>query len=77
MTISSVNPAAIKSWFALALKFFGVPDEQAVGYALLTWAVQMAINIGIASVFLAREDVSVGQLLKVRGGQAPVTEAES
>jgi len=74
------GPGFVGTWQAgcvLALSIFHVPSEQAVGFSLLTWAVQMAINIGIASVFLAREDVSVGQLLQVRKAQAPVTEAES
>jgi len=74
------GPGFVGTWQAacvVALKFFHVPDEQAVGYALLTWAVQMAINIGIAGVFLAREDVAVGQLLRVSEAQAPATGAES
>jgi hypothetical protein len=36
----------------------------------------MAINIGIAGVFLAREEVSVGQLLRVRGAEAPAAGME-
>ena len=73
------GPGFVGTWQAgcvLALSLFHVPSEQAVGFSLLTWAVQMAINIGIAGVFLAREDVSVGQLLRVREAQTPVTEAE-
>jgi uncharacterized protein (TIRG00374 family) len=73
------GPGFVGTWQAgcvLALGIFGVPQEQAVGYSLLTWAVQMAINIGIASVFLVREDVSVGQLLRVRGAEAPAAGVE-
>ena len=73
------GPGFVGTWQAgcvLALSIFHVPSEQAVGFSLLTWAVQMAINIGIAGVFLAREDVSVGQLLRVREAQTPVTEAD-
>jgi hypothetical protein len=42
-----------------------VPKDVAVGYSLLTWIAAMATNVGAAGVFLAREDVSFGQLLRV------------
>ncbi len=73
------GPGFVGTWQAgcvLALSIFHVPSEQAVGYSLLTWAVQMAINIGIAGVFLSREDVSVGQLLRVREAGAPAAGVE-
>lgn len=73
------GPGFVGTWQAgcvLALGMFGVPKAEAVGYSLLTWAVQMGINIGTASVFLSREEVSVGQLLRVRGPDAPAAGAE-
>src|SRR2546425_5241283 len=46
-----------------ALKLFGVPQEIAVGYSLLTWVLQMGVNISAGGLFLTREDLSVGQLV--------------
>jgi hypothetical protein len=59
-------PGFVGTWQAgcvLALGLFAVPRELAVGYSLLTWVVQMIVNIGAAGVFLAFEDVSVRQLV--------------
>jgi uncharacterized membrane protein YbhN (UPF0104 family) len=39
--------------------------------SLLTWVLQMAINIGTAGFFLAREDMSLGQLLRVASRETP------
>jgi uncharacterized protein (TIRG00374 family) len=67
-------PGFVGTWQAgcvLALGLFGVSREAAVGYSLLTWVVQMASNIGTAGVFLAREDVSLRQLLRVAARQTP------
>lgn len=61
-------PGFIGTWqwgCVLALGIFGVSREAAVGYSVLTWILQMVMNIGTAGVFLAREDLSVGQLLRV------------
>jgi uncharacterized protein (TIRG00374 family) len=43
---------------------FDLDKDVAVGYSLLTWILQMAVNIVTASIFLAREDLSVRQLLR-------------
>jgi len=53
---------------ALALGLFGVPPNAVMGYSLLTWVMQMAINMTAAGFFLAREDLSPGALLRVERG---------
>ena len=50
---------------------FHVSREAAVGYSLLTWVVQMVVNIGMAGVFLAREDLSLAQLMRVAPRETP------
>jgi hypothetical protein len=67
-------PVFVGTWQAgcvLALGLFGVSQEVAIGYSLLTWVVQMVINIGTAGVFLAREDLSWRQLLRVAARETP------
>ena len=71
-------PGFVGTWQAgcvLALGFFAVPKDAAVGYSLFTWILQMLVNIGTAGVFLAREDVSVSQLIRLAGSEAPPAEA--
>jgi uncharacterized protein (TIRG00374 family) len=61
-------PGFVGTWQAgcvLALGLFQVPKDLAVSYSLLTWIVQMAVNITLGGLFLAREDFSPGQLLRV------------
>jgi uncharacterized protein (TIRG00374 family) len=68
-------PGFIGPWQAgcvLALTLFGVSREAAVSYSWLTWIVQMLVNVGTASVFLVREDISLGQLMRVAEGDTPV-----
>lgn len=56
---------------------FHVPKEIAVGYSLLTWVVQMLVNIVTAGVFLAREDFSWAQMRRLVSKDAPpAVEAE-
>jgi uncharacterized membrane protein YbhN (UPF0104 family) len=50
---------------------FKVPQDAAVGYSLLTWIVQMVVNIGLAGFFLAREQASLGQLVREAETAAP------
>ena len=72
-------PGFIGTWQAgcvLALGLFGVSKDVAVGYSLLTWLLQMAINIGMAGIFLAREDLSLGQLLRIGARETPPAGAE-
>jgi uncharacterized protein (TIRG00374 family) len=69
-------PGFVGTWQAgcvLALELFGVPKDVAVGYSLLTWIVAMVTNITAAGVFLAREDVSLRQLLRVAQRDATAT----
>jgi hypothetical protein len=47
----------------IALGLFGVPSDLAVGYSLLTWILSMAVNVGAAGFFLAREDLSPRDLV--------------
>lgn len=69
-------PGFLGTWQAgcvLALDLFGVPQDLAVGYSLLTWLVQMLVNVGLGGFFVAREDLSLRQL--VRGAEpAPAVE---
>ena len=60
-------PGFVGTWQAgcvLALELFGVPKDLAVGYSLLTWIVQMVVNVGLGGVFVAREDLSLRQLVR-------------
>lgn len=60
-------PGFVGTWQAgcvLALGFFGVSHDVAVGYSVLTWIVSMTVNVGLAGIFLAREDLSLGQLVR-------------
>ena len=72
-------PGFLGTWQAgcvLALDLFGVPKDMAVGFSLLTWVVQMLVNVPLGGCFASREDVSWRQL--VRGGApAPAAEGES
>jgi hypothetical protein len=63
-------PGFVGTWQAgcvLALGFFDVPRDVAVGYSLLTWIVSMVMNVGAAGIFLAREDLSLAQLWRTSG----------
>jgi uncharacterized protein (TIRG00374 family) len=75
-------PGFVGTWQAacvLALHdFYGVPKDLAVGYSLLTWIVSMGVNVGLAGLFLSREDLSLAQLVRAAGeveGPAAVDEA--
>ncbi len=72
-------PGFVGTWQAgcvLALDLFGVPKDVAVGYSLLTWVVSMATTVLTAAVFLVREDLSLGQLLRATGHEVPGARAE-
>jgi hypothetical protein len=69
-------PGFVGTWQAgcvLALGLFGVPRDAAVGYSLLTWIVAMSTYIATAGVFLAREDMSIAQLLRIAGREGTPT----
>jgi len=62
-------PGFVGTWQAgcvLALDLFGVPKELAVGYSLLTWIVQMLVNVGLGGLFMGREHLSFRQLVQDR-----------
>lgn len=74
-------PGFLGTWQAgcvLALGLFGVEKELAFGYAVLTWVIQMTVNVATAGFFVAREDFSVGQMMHLadRDGDAPGMEAK-
>jgi hypothetical protein len=74
------GPGFVGTWQAgcvVALNLFKVPLDLAVGYSILTWVLQMAVNIGAAGVCLAREDISLGQLMRMTHEEAPPAEAGS
>jgi uncharacterized protein (TIRG00374 family) len=54
-------PGFLGTWQAgcvVALGLFGVPNEMAVGYSVLTWVLSMGVNVGTGGFFLARENLS-------------------
>jgi len=58
-------PGFIGTWqlgCTVALGLFGVPNDVAIGYSLLTWVIQMVVNVGAAGVCLALQDVSVREI---------------
>jgi hypothetical protein len=56
-------------------RIFHVPHDAAVGYSLVTWALQMALNVIVGVIFLLREDLSVGQLLRLAPRDTPAAES--
>jgi uncharacterized protein (TIRG00374 family) len=68
-------PGFLGTWQAgcvLALELFGVPKDLAVGYSLLTWMLQMLVNVGLGGVFMGREHLSLRQLVRDRPGDPVV-----
>lgn len=73
-------PGFVGTWQAgcvLALDFFGVPKDLAVGYSVLTWIVAMSVNVSLAGIFLAREDLSLSQLVRAAGEQSAVDDTRA
>ena len=67
-------PGFVGTWQAgcvAALWIFHQPKDVGVGYSLLTWVVQMAVNIGAAGYYLVREQTSLGELVRVAEAAAP------
>jgi len=69
------GPGFIGTWqagcvFAL-YTVFGVPHDIAVSYSLLTWVIQMVVNVGSASVGLALEGVSLRDLMSEGRREVP------
>jgi uncharacterized protein (TIRG00374 family) len=70
-------PGFVGTWQAgcvLALGLFGVPKELAVGYSLLTWLVQMLVNVGLGGLFMGREHLSLRQLVRDEPGEPAIGE---
>ncbi len=66
------GPGFVGTWQAgciLALDLFRAPKDQAVGFALLSWIAMMGTNLLVGGLFLAREDLSVRQLLRTAGSE--------
>jgi len=66
-------PGFVGTWQAgcvVALELFGVSKDLAVSFSLLTWLVQMLTNIGLAGIFVARQDLSVREIFETEE-QAP------
>jgi glycosyltransferase 2 family protein len=72
-------PGFLGTWQAacvLALDLFHVPHGEAVAFAFFTWVLQMSVNVGFAGYFVAREDLSLGQLLRASTRETPAAGAE-
>lgn len=68
------GPGFVGTWqlgCVTALALFGVPTEQAVGFSILTWLMQMLVSAGTGSICLARQDLSLRQLLRENAAAAP------
>jgi uncharacterized protein (TIRG00374 family) len=71
-------PGFVGTWqmgCTAALAIFHVPDERAVAFSLLTWVIQIVTSVGLGGICLAREDLSVSDMLR-RPAAVPVTGAE-
>lgn len=61
------GPGFVGTWQAacvVSLALFGVPKDQAVGYSLITWVIQMGVNVGAGAIAAAFQDFSVRQLME-------------
>jgi uncharacterized protein (TIRG00374 family) len=73
-------PGFVGTWQAacvLALGFFDVSQDLAVGYSVLTWIAAMSTNVGLAGIFLAREDLSLSQLVRAADEQTAVDDTRT
>jgi hypothetical protein len=62
-------PGFIGTWHAacvLSLGLFGISRDEAVGYAWLTWGIQMVVNVGAGAVALAFQDLTIRQMVVSR-----------
>jgi uncharacterized membrane protein YbhN (UPF0104 family) len=60
------GPGFVGTWQAacvVSLSLFGVSKDHAVGYSMLTWVIQMVVNVGAGGVAAAFQDLSVRQLI--------------
>ncbi|HWP65592.1 MAG TPA: lysylphosphatidylglycerol synthase transmembrane domain-containing protein [Candidatus Limnocylindria bacterium] len=61
------GPGFVGTWQAacvVSLSLFGIEKDAAVGFSLLTWFIQMAVNIGAGAIAAAFQDLSVRQLVR-------------
>ena len=60
-----------------AVAQFGGNDfaRLAIGYSLLTWILQMIVNLGAAGFFVSREGLSIGQLVRASSQERERAEA--
>lgn len=68
-------PGFLGTWQAgcvVALQLFGVPKDLAVGFSLLTWIVQMTVNVGVGGLFMSREGLSLRDLVRDRPAEPAV-----
>jgi hypothetical protein len=69
------GPGFVGTWQAgcvLALEtILHAPHDVAVGYSLLTWAIQMLVNVGVALVAVAAEGVSFHELVEESRTEVP------
>lgn len=71
------GPGFVGTWQAgcvLGLGLFHVPQDVAVGFSLLSWAGMLGSNLLGGAVFLAREDLALGDVL--RAGRETPTSAD-
>ena len=61
----------------VSLGLFGVPHDQIVAYSLLTWVIQIVVNVGAGAVALAFQDLSVRDLVSVSKGDASSARVEN
>ncbi len=67
-------PGFVGTWQAgcvVALELFGVSNDGAAGYAVLTWVLSMAVNVGMGGLFLVREGESLRALVHARRARPP------
>ncbi len=67
-------PGFVGTWQAgcvVALNLFSVPEDAAVGFSLLTWLLQTVINLTVGGVCLAREKLTLRELLQTAPTEAP------
>jgi uncharacterized protein (TIRG00374 family) len=58
-------PGFVGTWQTaclVSLTRFGVPHDQVVAYSLLTWVIQIVVNVGAGAVAFAFQDLSMSQL---------------
>jgi uncharacterized protein (TIRG00374 family) len=59
------GPGFVGTWQAacvVSLALFHIGKDQAVGYSLITWVIQMGVNVGAGAIAAAFQDFSVRQL---------------